>query len=89
MSDPKVSITEADLPGDQRGPDELMKLGWAYCEISWCTEATWQELLGIIGVENFKLLAMTIRRRDGGRRGQLFVSPAGMTNLRAHRRAGG
>lgn len=57
---------------------------WEYKSVPWCTVAAWEELLGIIGKGNFKLVAGSQRKTNGveARRGQFIISPVGMENLR-------
>lgn len=58
-----------------------MRLGWEYHDIPWCKEADWNLIMGIIGAENMKLLATSIRRPSKDQRGQLLLSPIGRSNL--------
>ena len=73
---------------DQHGPldpDALMKQGWVYRDVPWCTLDAWALLIKIIGSDNYRLLAQS--ERNDAVRGQMLISPKGMDNLKNHKEA--
>ncbi|WP_435018430.1 hypothetical protein TA3x_000404 [Tundrisphaera sp. TA3] len=79
-----------DLPMPDTEPfpgETLIADGWQYRDTPPMLEQLWDELLGIIGEGNYRLLTLMKRTfRDDDRlykRGQMLISPAGIENLKA------
>ncbi len=71
-------------PGEPIKGKTLRADGWVYRDIPGrLSHEMWDHLIGIIGVGNFEILAMSIG--DDWKRGQLMISPDGMKNLAAAR----
>lgn len=69
-----------DIPTSEPFEGEtLMADGWKYFDLPLARKEDWDELLGALGENNFRILAMTQRRfadsSDLFQRGQLLVSP--------------
>lgn len=66
-------------PGEPVSGKTYRADGWVYREIYWCEISTWNRILGAIGDGQYVILARTTR---GPRtRGQLMISPTGMSNI--------
>ena len=73
---PEVPTPPADLAG--------LPEDWVYRDIPWASVETWGSVISAMPDGSFKLLAMSERNASDGtpvRRGQLFISPEGMTAL--------
>ena len=57
---------------------------WVYRDVPWLREDFWSDFMNLLGVDNYLLIAGSRRTLDDGRyfRGQFFISPQGMENLR-------
>lgn len=55
--------------------------GWVYRDIPWMADKFWDELWALVGEGNFETIAVS--RRPDAKRGQFFISPEGMANMRA------
>jgi hypothetical protein len=83
-------MSEKDLSADATALDNMFIAmakdlglpGWTYRDISWVTPDVWNQFLDIVGMENCKILA---KSTDGNKRcrGQVLISPDGMSRLRA------
>lgn len=74
------------IPDTEPFPDEtLIADGWKYRDTPPMLGQFWDELLGIIGDGNYRLLTLMERTyKDDDRlykRGQMLISPAGIKNL--------
>ena len=59
--------------------------GWFYRDINWMTLPYFDQMLEIIGEDNYKIITGTVRSDwEGGpfRRGQVLISPQGMENVK-------
>lgn len=64
----------------------MLANGWIYKDFNRMKAKLWDDLLTIIGAGNFQLLSSASYLHDDEtyKRGQMMISPAGLTNIRAH-----
>lgn len=75
-----------DIPMGEPFPGEtLIADGWIYKDLPKMLPALWDELMGVIGEGNYRLLTMAEYRRGDQTlvRGQILISPSGIANIRA------
>lgn len=87
--DEKDAMKSLDQLIDESMPRPEGKEDWAYRDMySWLRADFWSDFLGILGEENYMLLATSERRSPTDNqmyhRGQFLISPTGMNRLRAH-----
>lgn len=64
--------------------ETLLADGWEYRDVpTRMRPDLWDEFLDIIGAGNYRLLTLATYE-DGYKRGQMFVSPDGLKNLREY-----
>ena len=59
--------------------------GWSYRDINWMPVSYFDELFGILGHDNYKVIATTVRDDWAGGpfcRGQFLFSPEGQENIK-------
>lgn len=76
-----------EMPICEPFPGETLKAdGWQYRDTPPMLPHFWDELLGVIGEGNYRLLTYVEYTYKGDdrlyKRGQMFISPAGLTNLK-------
>ena len=65
-------------------PKELADKGWVYRDMPGrVTPEAWDLFLSILGEGNYQILVMS--EGDGWRRGQFFISPQALENLKAYK----
>lgn len=57
--------------------------GWAYRDLPRMTPEYFDKFTEIVGADNIEWLTRA-EYHDGSKRGQLFISPAGMDRLKVH-----
>lgn len=79
MSDLKAALDalKADLDAMPL-PDR-----WVYRDLPRMTPEYFDKFIEVVGVDNIEWLTRA-EYPDGAKRGQLFISPAGMNRLKAH-----
>lgn len=65
--------------------ETLVADGWKYRDFPKMKEEFWNELLGLLGDGNYRLITFAIYRHDGDTymRGQMFIAPKGFENAKA------
>jgi hypothetical protein len=60
--------------------------GWKVIEVPFIGDDFWNELIGVLGSDNMKVVVMTTRGRaeDLTRRGTILISPEGCKRLKEH-----
>lgn len=59
----------------------LLKDGWHYRDIPWCTDEYWQLLMEIIVESNVQLIICTRKLQEKLIRGQILINEQGLKNL--------
>lgn len=75
-----------EITGQDMFPNDATVADWKYQDFKPMLAEFWDELLGIIGEGNYRLLTLMDRRFQGDdrlfKRGQMLISPTGFERIR-------
>lgn len=80
----KFLLSLDPIPDSEPFPGETLRAdGWVYRDLPRMTKDALEKLLGIIGKDEVRWLTRA-EYGDGAVRGQLFISPRGMENMKEY-----